>query len=426
MNKKYVLSCVLLICILALSGIVYLSFSWSGKLEDQPRGFEAEKPYSYLVSTNGSYTVAYNSSGFEEFGGTEAKTIINWAIGNLTSGRIYKETIYLTGNFTLTNRIILASYLHLTGDAYLILDSGNSDSKTTLVEGINLEYVEISGLTFDGDYTNHMDATGASEGTDILISGSKHVKVHHCVIMNARKWGFYTLSGYSGSQDCYDIQVDHNTFLHNQWNDCMFSHTEYGSLHHCSAKFNYAHGAGDLGFNTFASVGYYCRNISFIGNFIDGLDGIYGSASPDHYWGGIKLERAKSCVVSNNIITGVRYGIAEDSAGKGEHIISNNLIVLKDVTMVNKAKALRLFNNRSTIEGNTIYAPPTNGTTLVYCTGTKNKFIGNTLLKGDGTGTITGFYDSSGTVNMYIGNDAETCDTGFSVQGGAIKEHNWE
>jgi len=86
MNKKYVLSCALLICILALSGIVYLSFSWTGNLEDQPRGFEAEKLYSYLISTNGTYYVAYNRSGFEEFGSTDFSTVTNWAIGNLTNG----------------------------------------------------------------------------------------------------------------------------------------------------------------------------------------------------------------------------------------------------------------------------------------------------------------------------------------------------
>ena len=179
-----------------------------------------------------------------------------------------------------------------------------------------------------------------------------------------------------------------------------------------------------MSLNVFGTTGNLASNVSFIGNIIDNVDGDYGSSF--HSWYGFKLEKAEGCIVTNNIITEVRYGIAEDSYGSGNHIISNNVIVLKDVTDGNAAKGIRLYCNRSAIIGNKIYAPPTNDTALVYCTGTKNKFIGNTLLKDTATGAITGFYDSGDTVNMYIGNDAETCDTGFSVQVGAMKEHNWE
>jgi len=202
MNKKIVLSCALLICILALSGIVYLSFSWSGNLEDQPRGFEAEKPYSYLVTTNGTYTVAYNSSGFEEFGGTDADDIINWAFGNLTGGRSWIEKVVLVGNFVIDDAIVIESNSHFCLMGKISL-ADNSDCN--MIENKNPgtydKNVIIEGGWLNGNGNNQASGNGIywKQTTDRPAGKDSAVRIRNILITSCKENGVYLhqIGGYN-------------------------------------------------------------------------------------------------------------------------------------------------------------------------------------------------------------------------------------
>ena len=74
-----------------------------------------QKSCSYLVSTviSGAttyYTMQNGTTGALAAYGTNASQIINWAIGNLTSGRTWQETVCLKGNLSIDSTILVRNY----------------------------------------------------------------------------------------------------------------------------------------------------------------------------------------------------------------------------------------------------------------------------------------------------------------------------
>jgi len=369
MNKKYVLSCALLICILALSGIVYLSFSWSGNLEDQPRGFEAEKLYSYFVTTNGTYTVAYNSSGFAEFGGTNDADIINWALGNLTSGRTYPETVYLKGNFTIDDTIIIAGYTTFLLDGWIFLaDTQNIDMLRNEDYGAsgNDDFITIQGIGVSGFNGN----AGAQTSGNIIslwdVYDSNLLNFH---VTNIQEKGIYM----------YACGRDH---ISGVWS---------GVLPH-DEEADYGFYASGLSDSTISDC-IWQQQVYFSGGSSNHVTNIYmggTGAGPQLYW---------RC--ANSELTNIR---CDSSSGDG--------IEIGDIA------------HGSCFTNVHVTRPQTSGDTAIYVNNADHIRIVNAVLgqKDEGSNTphywTYGIEEANGAdYNIYLGIDFKNCSTAYTGLG---------
>lgn len=82
----------------------------------------------------------------------DADTVINWAIGNLTSGRSYYEEIFLKGYFTIDNQISLANYTIIDLCGSTIYLANGADAPIFNLQDVS--YVEIKNGFIDGNKGN--------------------------------------------------------------------------------------------------------------------------------------------------------------------------------------------------------------------------------------------------------------------------------
>jgi len=88
MNLKRLNLTVLLVTILVLIPTVQITYGFSGSFSSIPIYITPPVgDYSYLIDTNGTYTIAKNgTTGEIEFGSTNTGNVFNWASGNATDG----------------------------------------------------------------------------------------------------------------------------------------------------------------------------------------------------------------------------------------------------------------------------------------------------------------------------------------------------
>jgi hypothetical protein len=95
----------------------------------------------------GDWQTWYNSAN--------ASQVINFALGNLTSGRTWQEKVYINGNFSITNTILVPSYtfIHIDGRITLATNA-NCDIIQNLNQDSNDQYITIEGGVLDGNKAN--------------------------------------------------------------------------------------------------------------------------------------------------------------------------------------------------------------------------------------------------------------------------------
>lgn len=104
---------------------------------------------SIRVSTDGTYYYSVNcTSGLLMERSTNASAVINNAIGNLTAGRTWQETIVLKGNLGVVHEVVVANYTKLIGVGAKLTSSGSGAIFNQT--DANLVDVTIEGITFDG------------------------------------------------------------------------------------------------------------------------------------------------------------------------------------------------------------------------------------------------------------------------------------
>lgn len=115
-----------------------------------------EQTASYIVFQDGSLTKKKNgTTGAVDWSSTDASAVINACIGNLTSGRTWKEEVILKGRFDITSPIYLSSYTKLTIEGQL---RQKASLEAMIIILIDSQLVEINGGTLRGDkdlYTGH-------------------------------------------------------------------------------------------------------------------------------------------------------------------------------------------------------------------------------------------------------------------------------
>lgn len=79
-------------------------------------------------ATSGYYQSWHGANSTLASQGTNASAVINNAIGNLTVGRTWQETVYLKGNITITNSIVVSNWTRLLLDGTVTLaNNANCD-----------------------------------------------------------------------------------------------------------------------------------------------------------------------------------------------------------------------------------------------------------------------------------------------------------
>jgi len=159
---------------------------------------------SYIIFKKGNVIYAKNGeTGAIEFSGTDASTVIQNAIDNLTSGRTWKEKVVLRGSFTLSDTITIPSYtiLDMSG-SYLKLDDNVNKNMITTENYAN--YVDIIGGILDGNKNNNSDqgVDGEQCGifNDMVIT---HYSIKNVKVINTTREGFYLHGSWCHLEDLY-------------------------------------------------------------------------------------------------------------------------------------------------------------------------------------------------------------------------------
>jgi len=142
---------------------------------------------------------------------TEATNIINWALGNLTSGRTWKEKVVLKGTFGLMGQIDLGNYtiLDLTNaklvakngysDSYMIVGRSNNEIIGGVIDGNNLSYTTpacaigfIGNQEIDNNMVMGVEIRNIKVGISMSGNGGKNNKILYNYIHNLYNNATYT------------------------------------------------------------------------------------------------------------------------------------------------------------------------------------------------------------------------------------------
>lgn len=152
--------------------IVLLGASVWGATEIEITDKSFVSDYSYLVGKDGSTTYMQNGvTGEVDWSSTDSSAVINAALGNLTSGRAWKEKVVFKGEFEIDYNAIDRQIMVPN---YTILDFASSLIKVKDGTGCDGDYgifrnsgpctdIEIIGLSFDEN------AVGAPDGWAELV-----------------------------------------------------------------------------------------------------------------------------------------------------------------------------------------------------------------------------------------------------------------
>jgi len=397
-------------------------------------------PFSYTIYQSGLtyYMEKYDGTTWSS---TNASALFNAVSGNASA---LKGSVFVrNGDYNFTNPCILLNNTSWFGEGIgtrLFLAPNrpcavNNDWKywELFISEVLVENVTIQNIRFDGNYLNNNVAPNGTylgnigHGTgNIWLQAARHLSLSYCWLENHRVVGFSPMA--YGVQS-FDIHLDHCIATDNQWNQITLGAGDQdlwgSSIENC-----YTSGTcGDMSISlTGTGSGGYLRDCIVRGNTINGMTGTQGSSGSA--WYGIKLETSYRNTVEDNNIYDVRMAIADDSSSRGNNTIKDNVIVLKDMPQAiggDAPRGIEMDFGFNLIEGNTIYAPPTNNSIGMYLPTSEvtggignNRVIANKFVN-DGTGWMTVISDK-GNYTLYTENDfsrVQNSATIFTFSGGA-------
>lgn len=170
-----------------------------------------EDSYTFLVWVDGSTYRCKHTNGTEVYSGTDADTVINYALGHLTSGRTWDEKVLLVGYFDINDPIDLDSggnntILELIGTVHL--NSAADGENMVEFNGENgLMYgtgIRIIGGLWDG---NRAGITGESNGIywnqSVQVSGRMVNRFIDMSLIDFERDGFHIDSRESSNSQFY-------------------------------------------------------------------------------------------------------------------------------------------------------------------------------------------------------------------------------
>ena len=145
--------------------------------------FSAVKPQSYLVFNDGQYTYAQSGvTGAIVSTSTDSDTVIQYALDHLTTGRTWKETVTLLGNFTVNSQINVPSYTKIDIDGKITQAPNVSYGaifKNKNAGSAEDKFIEITGGLTDGN------KGGNASSHVIWFDGVTNSTIHDIAAVNA-------------------------------------------------------------------------------------------------------------------------------------------------------------------------------------------------------------------------------------------------
>jgi len=228
-------------------------------LGNQSLGFVG--PATFIIDVSGSTYRAWHGANSTLFtSGTNASQVINNALENLTVGRTWMETVYLKGNFTISNTILVSSYTHIILDGMVSLDGAShisilQNAHPTVYDG----HVIIEGGVWDGgaDISWHGGHGINWTGTTSALYNNREIWIRNLKLQNCIVDGLH-LEGNGGSYPYifHVSEVDANGYRYGLYvygiGDTQFVGGHWGSDTSIAI---YITGAGPLQFSTFQTDG---------------------------------------------------------------------------------------------------------------------------------------------------------------------------
>ncbi len=164
--------------------------------------------YSAIVFEDGDLVVAENNVGAVIKEDTDAATVIQAALDNLTNGRAWKEKVILMGNFTINNSAEPLTIPDFSSVEVYGKLTATTKSKTLLSIGND---VDLFGGVYNGD-------RGTENGGDtgvrvILVSSKENVLLNNIKVLNG--WSRGIEVDYGNNITLRNIYVD------NSWRNIM-------------------------------------------------------------------------------------------------------------------------------------------------------------------------------------------------------------
>jgi len=290
----------------------------------QPAKFIVENVSGTIIWKDGTNGTVYATGTTP----TQATNIINWALGNLTSGRTWKEKVLLKGSF-VSNPILIPSYTIMEIDGYLKLADGVNEDNGFLrnsdqVNG-NTE-IEIRGGIIDGNKAQQTDGDG------IRLHKVTNAKIIDVTIKNAKTRGVWIIEGTNvtiENSHIYGVGVYDGIWLRG----CRWT----------TVATNIVHDIGRAGIFTEAENGTVWLRNKIVGNVVYNI----GLAEAND---GIAMEGDERGLI-------VAYNHVREGDGTMEAGIKmlGNFLTIKGNIIEGGKWGIRASSGSSVIEGNQIY-----------------------------------------------------------------------
>ena len=344
----------------------------------QPARFIVENVSGTVIWKDGTNGTVYATGATP----AEATNIINWALGNLTAGRTWKEKVVLKGNFTVASRIDLVSYLTFVLDGKITLASGTD---TDLIFASGKSYIDIIGGIFD-----HNGANQAS-GSTIYLSRCTNVTIDGATLQNGHTYNLrlYLVSDSVFINSVFDGAGNDNIYTYNTCNRNIFKNNkiinggdmgiEGGYLYDSIIEANIVRDNADIGIKVAKP------NNRIVNNYISG-----------NSYGIDVLSGANQTIVSGNVVVeNTVSGIYLDGAGDGCSVVGN-------IICSNGGHGIQIGSNRNyyTIADNVIMFNGYHGITAGNIGGViKGNIIGN---NNQANGTYHGIYMTGASSKLTV------------------------
>jgi len=183
------------------------------------------QPYKFLVEALDGRFVAQDDRGRIRYSGKDAATVIQKALGGLTTGRTWKETVKLKGQFTIDTPIKIPSYttLDLEG-AYLKLADLFAYNEGLLRNedfSAGNSYIDIIGGVIDGNKDNQTGSEKSPHGIEFqAVTDSNIIRV----TLHNFPYGEYT-AAFSRA-----INLAANYSMRNLISECILYNNSYADI----------------------------------------------------------------------------------------------------------------------------------------------------------------------------------------------------
>lgn len=221
-------------------------------------------PANYIVDIESGTINAYNGlTGAIDNSGTNAASVIQYAINHLTSGRNWKEKVVLKGDMTLTTGLTVPGYTvieHLgrlyytgSGSAIVVQNAKNVELHAPFVDlagaGASAAGIEVQGL-WNGDIYSPRVENGGASAVGIKIGTS---------VTGGQNWGSYVINVYNPSMEYF---TGLNAFL------TFTTAGDTVGVTHLAVFGGYVHSSGDVFFlRNLASSRFHGMTTAKVGTY---------------------------------------------------------------------------------------------------------------------------------------------------------------